>query len=267
MQVWVLGSGSRGNAILLDAGPIRVLIDAGFGPRALSHRMRACGIAPESVCALVVTHEHHDHARGAAKAARKWGWDLYTSNGTARASRRLSSAKTFRAGDHLRIESLTISTIHVSHDAEEPIAILACDERSGVRATIAHDFGVANDALRRAMDRVDILVLESNHDEGMLRAGPYPPFLQDRIAGARGHLSNRAAGMLARQALLRDTRELVLAHISEHNNTPTIAYRAMAAALRNSSFRGRLTPAPQDTVAGPFGPAARPRARQLSLGL
>ena len=263
----MLGSGSRGNAILLDAGPTRVLIDAGFGPRTLAGRMRACGIAPESVCAVIVTHEHHDHARGAAKAARKWGWDLYTSTGTVRACRRLSAARAFRSGDSFQIDDLTISTIRVSHDAEDPIALLACDERTGVRAAIAHDFGVPNESLRRAMDRVDILVLESNHDEGMLRAGPYPPFLQARIAGARGHLSNRAACTLARQAVHRDTRELILAHISEHNNTPNTAYRAMAAALRNTSFRGRLTPASQDAPAGPFGPPAQPRARQLALGL
>ena len=268
MRLWVLGSGSHGNAILLDAGETRILIDAGFPPRVLAARMRFCGVAPESVCAPIVTHEHYDHVRGAAKAAAQWGWELYATAGTVRGSRRLTGARTFRAGDVLPIEGVTVQSLRISHDAEEPVALVACDERTGIRAAIAHDVGAPNDALRRALERVDVMVLESNHDEGMLRAGPYPPFLQARIAGGRGHLSNRAACALARPAVHAGLRYLVLAHLSEHNNTPATAHRAMAAALRGTRFRGRLTPAPQGAPSGPFGPAAAPpRARQLALGL
>lgn len=268
MQLWVLGSGSRGNAILLDAGGTRILVDAGFPPRVLAGRMRACGIAPESICAVIVTHEHFDHVRGVAKAAAKWRWEMYATTGTVRACRRLTSAQPFQAGATLHIDDVTVQTVRIAHDAADPVALVACDERTGVRAAIAHDLGAPSDALRRALDRVDVLVLESNHDEGMLRAGPYPPFLQARIAGGRGHLSNRAACSLARQAVHSGLRDLVLAHLSEHNNTPRTAHQTMAAALRPTRFRGRLTPAPQDVPCGPFGPpSAPPRARQLALGL
>jgi phosphoribosyl 1,2-cyclic phosphodiesterase len=268
MQLWVLGSGSRGNAILLDTGGTRILIDAGFPARTLAGRMRACGIAPESVCALIITHEHFDHVRGAARAASKWGWETYATAGTVRACRRLASAHAFRAGDALHIDGVTVQSVRITHDAADPVALVACDERTGVRAAIAHDLGAPSDALRRAFDRVDVMVLESNHDEGMLRAGPYPPFLQARIAGVRGHLSNEDACRLARHAAHGGLRDLVLAHLSEHNNTPATAHRAMAAALRGTRFRGRLTPAPQNAPCGPFGPAGSvPRARQLALGL
>ena len=268
MRLWVLGSGSRGNAILLDAGETRILIDAGFPARTLGGRLRACGVAPESVCALIVTHEHFDHVRGAAKAAAKWNWMLFASAGTVRACSRLASAQPFRTGAALHINGVTVQTVRIAHDAADPVAVVACDERTGVRAAIAHDLGAPNDALRRALERVDVMVLESNHDEGMLRAGSYPPFLQARIAGGRGHLSNGAAGALARQAVHAGLRDLVLAHLSEHNNTPGTAYRTMTSALRGTRFKGRLTPATQGAPCGPFGPpTAPPRAQQLGLGL
>jgi phosphoribosyl 1,2-cyclic phosphodiesterase len=268
MQLWVLGSGSRGNAVVLDSGGTRILVDAGFPPRTLALRLRACRIPPETIRALFITHEHTDHMRGAAKAAARWGWETHASAGTIRACPALAHAHAFRAGDTVRIDSVAVQTVRISHDAADPVALVACDERTGTRAAIAHDLGGANDALRRAIDRVDVLLLESNHDEGMLRTGPYPPFLQARIAGGRGHLSNGAAAALARDAVHHALRDLVLMHLSEQNNTPRVAHETMSSALRGTRFRGRLTPAGQQAPCGPFGPPAPPpRARQLALGL
>ncbi|HSJ62987.1 MAG TPA: MBL fold metallo-hydrolase [Gemmatimonadaceae bacterium] len=268
MQLWVLGSGSRGNAIVIDAGDTRILVDAGFPPRTLALRMRACRIPPESVRAAIITHEHSDHVRGAAKAAARWGWELHASAGTIRSCASLRRAHAFHAGQQLRIGCVSVQTVRVSHDATEPIALVALDERTGVRAGIAHDLGCPNETLRRALARVDVLLLESNHDEGMLRTGPYPPFLQARIAGARGHLSNGAAGALTRALAHRALRDVVLMHLSEENNTPRVAHDTMAAAMRGTAFRGRLTPSRQQAPSGPFGPPAPPpRTRQLALGL
>lgn len=268
MRLWVLGSGSNGNAILLEAGDTRILIDAGFFPRALALRLRACGTPPESVQALIITHEHADHVRGAAAAASRWGWETHASAGTVRACPALANAHAFRAGDTVRIGRLHVQTVRIAHDAADPVAIVTCDERTGVRAAVAHDLGCPNDALRRALDRVDVLVLESNHDEEMLRSGPYPPFLRARIAGARGHLANRVAGQVARVAAHSGLRDVVLAHLSEQNNTPAAAHRAMSAALRGTRFTGRLTPASQREPCGPFGPGnAAPRALQLDFAL
>jgi phosphoribosyl 1,2-cyclic phosphodiesterase len=268
MQLWTLGSGSRGNAIVIDAGETRILIDAGFPPRTLAMRLRACRIPPESVRALIVTHEHVDHVRGAAKAAARWGWEMHASTGTVRSTIALRMAHAFAAGSTLRIGSVSVQTVRVSHDASDPVALVATDERSGVRAAIVHDLGRASPTLRRSLERVDVLMLESNHDEGMLRTGPYPPFLQARIAGARGHLSNGAAAAVARDAAHAALRDLVLIHLSEQNNTPRAARETMTAAMRKTRFRGRLTTATQDAPCGPFGPpAAPPRARQLALGI
>lgn len=268
MQLWVLGSGSRGNAIVIDAGHTRILVDAGFPPRTLAMRMRACRIPPESVRAVILTHEHTDHVRGAAKAASRWGWEMHASAGTIRSCRTLGAAHAFRAGATVRIGGVSVQTIRISHDASDPVAVVAQDDRTGVRAAIAHDLGRANAELRRALDRIDVLLLESNHDEGMLRTGPYPPFLQARISGGRGHLSNHAAGLVAREAAHAALRDLVLIHLSEPNNTPRTAHESMTTALRRTRFRGRLTPATQDAPCGPFGPpTAAPRTRQLSLGI
>lgn len=268
MRLWVLGSGSNGNSILLEAGDTRILIDAGFFPRTLAMRLRSCGAAPESIQALIVTHEHLDHVRGAAAAASRWGWEIHASTGTVRACRALSNAHQFRAGETVSIGNVKVQTIRIAHDAAEPVAIVACDERTGVRAAVAHDLGGPNEALRRALAGVDVLVLESNYDEEMLRTGPYPPFLRARIAGAHGHLDNRVAGQLARGAAHAGLWELVLAHLSEENNTPAAAHREMTTALRGTRFSGRLTLASQREPCGPFEPRAGViRARQLQFAL
>jgi phosphoribosyl 1,2-cyclic phosphodiesterase len=257
MRIWVLGSGSRGNAILLDGGETRVLIDAGFSPRAMAARMKLCGIAPESVQAVLVTHEHTDHVRGAAAASERWGWSIHTSTGTARNCRSLEllPVKCFVTGATITIGTLSLKTTRVSHDAADPVAVIATCTRTGVRAAIAHDLGYVDETLARELDRVDVLVLESNHCSDMLRAGPYPPIVQARIASRSGHLSNGDACAAARRVVHKNSAELVLAHISKHNNTPATALSRMREALRGTRFSGRLTAAEQDAPCGPFGPA------------
>src|SRR5687767_11267326 len=199
MRVWVLGSGSRGNAVLLEHRGARILVDAGFHAKALEQRLAAIEVPCESIEALVVTHEHHDHVRGACAAARTWGWPLHASCGTVNAypALREADAHTFDAGTTLRFSSMELQSIAIPHDAEEPVAIIATDDIGG-RVGIVYDLGYASGALRRALRDLDVLVLEANHDEGMLRTGPYPPTVRDRIAGRRGHLSNTAAADVAR---------------------------------------------------------------------
>jgi phosphoribosyl 1,2-cyclic phosphodiesterase len=271
MKLCMLGSGSNGNAVLLQAGNTRILIDAGFSTRVMSKRLASIGVDPRSIEAVIVTHEHVDHAKGAAAGAKKWGWQIYATEGTMGAYPALSETDTRSVASTgmLEIGDLELRTVPTSHDAEEPIAIIATSKPTGVRAAIVYDLGVMTDTVARAIEGVEILILESNHDGEMLRNGPYPLMLQRRIAGREGHLSNRAAGLAAAECAHRGLAHVVLAHLSETNNTPRLANDAMERALKRTSFRGQITLGAQDSPSRTISAA---RAcdfvlAQLSLGL
>ena len=248
MKLCVLGSGSRGNAVLMQSGDTRILIDAGFGPRIMAQRLARIGVDPRSIEAVVVTHEHVDHVRGAAAGARKWGWTIHATAGTKGAWLPLAQSGTqvITAGDQFSIGQIDVTTVHTSHDATEPIAVIATGRSTGVRAAIVYDLGVMTKSVRRALELVDILVIESNHDSNMLRNGPYPASLKKRIASREGHLSNRAAGIAAAECAHRGLTHVVLAHLSETNNTPGAATQSMQDALRKTPFRGLIVAASQD---------------------
>lgn len=267
MRLWLLGSGSKGNATLLECGDTRILIDAGFSARRLAERMRAVGVAPESVTALVLTHEHADHVNGLMSALRRWNWPLHATKGTLAAMPELADhPASFRAGDTLSIGSITLEAVRVSHDAAEPVGFVATSTCSGMRAAIVTDTGVVTPEVRTAVRHADVLVLESNHDVEMLRTGPYPYSLKRRVAGSHGHLSNAAAGRLAAECAHRGLKHLVLAHLSETNNTPATALESLRGAVRTTRWRGQAHAAPQHGVIGPFGDAASVGG-QLSLAL
>ena len=270
MKLWVLGTGSRGNAVLFESGGARLVVDAGFGVRALETRLRAAGVAPEAVGACVITHEHADHVRGAAQAAAKWGWALHATAGTIGACPALAvaGARPFRAGDALALDGFDVDTAGTSHDARESVALAVTARATGARAAVCYDLGTASDAVRRLLEGAETVVLEANHDEGMLRAGPYPPSVSARIGGRQGHLSNSAAGRLARDVARSGLRHVVLAHLSESCNEPRLAADAVHNALAPTRFRGVVTPAGQDAVLGPLALApsrAARHAEQLSL--
>ncbi len=273
MRVWVLGSGSSGNAVLIESGDTRILIDAGFPVRDLAKRLAAIGVSGESIEGAIVTHEHHDHVRGVCAAARRWKWAVYASAGTIAGYPLLKEicAHPFSAGATLELGELSVQTVRTPHDGAEPVAVVASSRVTGARAGIIYDLGHIPSSYRKTFERLDILVLESNHDEGMLRAGPYPPSVQSRIGGAYGHLSNRRAGAFARDCVHGGLAQLVLAHLSERCNDPEIALESMRGAIARSSFRGVMSAASQGTVCGPFTAGRNGRAmvaaRQLSLEL
>lgn len=258
MKLWVLGSGSGGNAVLIEAGESRVLVDAGFGTRTLSARLRAIGVAPGSIEACIVTHEHTDHVKGAASGARRWGWTLYASEGTVDAWPELQGANCVRVptGASIDLSRVRVTTYATPHDAASPIGVRVTSTRSGASAVVCTDVGHASDSVRALCSDADLLVLESNHDEGMLRAGPYPPSVQARIASRMGHLSNRACAGLVRDVVQANLAHVVLAHLSENCNDHGVAHAATADALRRTRFRGRLSVAMQHDVVGPFVPRA-----------
>jgi phosphoribosyl 1,2-cyclic phosphodiesterase len=232
-----------------------VLIDAGFGPRTLASRLRVADVDPASVDACLLTHDHSDHVSGVARAARKWGWAVFATGGTIQSPALANVSVTpLPAGQPMRIDGLEITALPIPHDATEPVGFIATSLTTGARAGICYDVGHVNENVRTLCRQVDVLVLEANHDEGMLWAGPYPPWLCQRIAGNVGHLSNKAAGGLARDSVTARTAHVVLAHLSHQNNTPEMACSAVRSALRGTSFKGKLSTALQDNVVGPFMP-------------
>ena len=255
MKLWLLGSGSRGNAIVIEHGSSCVLIDAGLGPRTLCSRLAEVGIAPQRILALVLTHEHIDHVRGARALGRRFDWPVYATRGTHSrlAGLRHCRREVIEASRPALVDGMTIEPWRISHDAAEPVAFFVTAHDTGERAVVAYDLGYVSSGLAEACTHVDIVVVESNHDEGMLRAGPYPPSLQARIASPHGHLSNRAAGILIRHAATRRAKHVVLAHLSETNNSPEVALRTARRSLAGAGFSGTLVAASQDAVTGPVG--------------
>lgn len=273
MKLWILGSGSSGNSVLVETERSRILVDAGFSPRVLKQRLARAGVAPESIEAVVVTHEHTDHEKGVAAAARKWGWTIVSTAGTRMMCPDWAELRTVLTPRKSRVVvgDFQLETVPVSHDANEPIAVIVTSLGEGARAGIVYDLGHVTETISRALDRLDVLVVEANHDEGMLRAGPYPPSVQARIRGKFGHLSNTDAGRLAGSSIHRGLNNIVLAHLSEKNNTPRTALATVGDALRRARFRGRLTASSQDTVVGPIcvggANAAAAAPLQLALGI
>jgi phosphoribosyl 1,2-cyclic phosphodiesterase len=176
-------------------------------------------------------------------------------------------AAKFRTGATLEFSGMIVETFRTPHDASEPIGVTVTARSNGARAAICTDLGHASRTVRRMMQDIDMLVIESNHDDVMLVNGSYPLYLQRRIASSVGHLSNSQCGALVRDSVSPRLRQIVLAHLSEENNTPRIAYDSMRAAIKGTSFRGALLPAMQDGVVGPFAVRPSRSATQLSLGL
>ncbi len=273
MRGWTLGSGSSGNALLVESGPHRILIDCGFGPRALATRLKAISVAPESISALLITHEHVDHAQGAERAQKKWRWPVIASAGTLGALRELEARwrRPVAPGTAITIDGFSIEAIAVPHDAAAPLAFAVTATASGARLGVAHDLGAVPDALRHAFARCDALCLEANHDVVMLRDGPYPVALKQRIRGGRGHISNTESARLAADLAGPSLRAVTLLHLSEVNNRPEVAERTVGAELRRAGFRGPVVAAARRTTAEAFslGPDALRRSVsvQLSLGV
>jgi phosphoribosyl 1,2-cyclic phosphodiesterase len=257
VKLWTLGSGSRGNAILVECDDTRILIDCGFGTRTLAGRLKTIGVKPESIDACLVTHEHTDHMSGAVSAAKRWGWTLYATDGTAIGGQmRGKHVRLFSPGVTLDFPHMTVTSTRIPHDAVEPVGFVVESRSTGARAALFYDIGYVTRRIAKACESLDILVIESNHDEHMLHNGSYPVSLKRRIASRLGHLSNPEAGRFAKEMVHKDLKHVVLAHLSEENNTPTLAMTCMRGAMARTRFKGTITAAKQDAVVGPFTPSA-----------
>ncbi len=237
MRFASLGSGSRGNALVVEAEAggrkTRVLVDCGFGPRELERRLARLGLVPEDLDALVVTHEHGDHSAGVMKLAQRHRLDVFLTHGTLAAMpksrHRAPSLRVIDGHCAFAVGALEIAPFPVPHDAREPVQYLFGDGRH--RLGVLTDTGAATPHIRAMLDACDALVLECNHDRDMLADGAYPRHLKQRIAGRFGHLDNQAAAALLAGLDRSRLQHLVAAHLSEQNNTPQLARAALAEAI------------------------------------
>jgi len=250
LKVSILGSGSRGNAILVATEHTRILVDAGLSGREIAARLDHVGVSPDSVDGVVVTHEHGDHTRGCGIFARRFGTPLFMTAATRDACAGLLRGSEvvhlYRPGHVFPVGDLRVEPFLTAHDAVDPVAVTLTSEGCGTRLGIATDLGRPTAGARHALARCDLLILEANHDETLLRAGPYPPSVQARIASSHGHLSNRAAAALARELLHPGLVGIVLAHLSAECNLPELAHQTVQGVLRQAGWDGFLDVATQD---------------------
>jgi phosphoribosyl 1,2-cyclic phosphodiesterase len=268
MRVTVLGSGSGGNATLVEAGDVRILIDAGFSGRDLERRMLEVDVEPASVTGVIITHDHGDHTRGMGVLARRFGLPLFITARTRAACSALlngsEDVREYRSSVPFSLGPLEVRPFLTVHDAADPVAVTVRNVATGARLGIATDLGRPTAAVRAELAGCHMLVLEANHDDALLWAGPYPWSVKQRIASSHGHLSNRAAAELARELFHPGLTHVVLAHLSEHCNDRSLAAEAVGTALAKLRYRGTVEVAPQERPLTPVDVAA-PQPEQLVL--
>lgn len=233
MRFASLGSGSRGNALVVESGSTRILLDCGFGLAETVSRLGRLGLTPQDLSAIVVTHEHDDHIGGVARLARRHALPVWMTHGTLDGFESLfagvgdvnviGSYEAFSVGD------LEVHPFPVPHDAREPAQYVLGD--GARRLGVLTDTGCSTPHIESMLSQCHALVLECNHDSGMLQASSYPQRVRERIAGKFGHLDNMtAAGLLARLDN-GSLQHLVAAHLSQENNRPALARTALAGAI------------------------------------
>jgi phosphoribosyl 1,2-cyclic phosphodiesterase len=233
MRFASLGSGSQGNALVIEAGGTRLLLDCGFGLAATVARLARLGLVPEDLTAIVVTHEHDDHIGGVARLARRHDIPVWLTPGTLAGFEALFDGVA-RVGmihnyEAFEIGDLQVHPFPVPHDAREPAQYVFGD--GAYRLGVLTDAGCSTPHIEVMLSGCDALVLECNHDAGMLRASSYPQKLRERIASRFGHLDNGAAADLLRRLDNGKLKHLVAAHLSQENNRPDLARAALAAAM------------------------------------
>jgi phosphoribosyl 1,2-cyclic phosphodiesterase len=260
VRVTILGSGSEGNALLLESGAGAVLVDAGLSFRKLAQRFAAIGrTVPRNVAAVIVTHGHRDHAANASTYSARLGCPVRAAEATMPSIRLRSAAQaeTFTVGRPFAVAGITVYSQSIPHDVPQVALRFETKNRS---VGLATDLGRVPKRLSGFLSGCETLLLESNHDPDMLAEGPYPAMLKRRVAGAGGHLSNGQAGDLL-AGLGSAPKRVVLMHLSETNNTPRLARSSAEAAL---GHRGTELLIAHQRKPLELGPVREP---QMQLGL
>ena len=241
LQIATLASGSSGNCTLVTDGQTHILIDAGISARRITTGLKALGVDPAELSAILITHEHSDHISGLNTLKKQLGFKLCATASTARQlcyrmTELESRIHMFEPGAGFALGSLYIESFPTLHDCACPVGY-AVSDGDGVRMALATDLGVVTEAVERGVGGARLVITEANYDLNTLRSGPYPGFLKERILSDHGHLSNEMGGALALYAVTHGAEKIVLGHLSQENNTPRMAYAAVEAALTAGGVR------------------------------
>ncbi len=254
MQIQSFASGSGGNCTLVNGGGKYILIDAGISLRRIKSCLALRGLSLCDISAIFLTHEHSDHVCALPMLEKYTDIPMITSGGTARsilAKGKLSgkNIETIEAGETVDIEGLLVKAFSTSHDAAESFGYAF--ECGTEKAAVVTDLGRVTDEVRRAVFGASVVLLEANHDVDMLRVGPYPWMLQQRILGPNGHLCNEDSGRFAMELAEQGAKHILLAHLSKENNTPRMAYKTVADTLIGGGIEPgslKLNVAPADEM-------------------
>lgn len=239
MRVCLLASGSKGNSVFVETGGCKLLIDAGLSAVELLRRLAAIGVDGSVLDAILISHEHTDHIRGAGILARKLKIPVLMSHNTHREAAHVfkkADIIEFESGSSLTFKDVAIYPFPVTHDACDPVGMVV--ESGEGKIGFATDLGIATRLVVDRLQGCKILILESNHDEEMLLNGPYPWHLKQRIKSRHGHLSNNESATLLSEVLHSDLEALFLAHLSEVNNEPRLAVAAACKLLDGQNLCG-----------------------------
>lgn len=233
MRFASLGSGSQGNSLIVESGGTKLLLDCGFSARATAEKLGGLGILPEEIDAVLVTHEHSDHIAGVFRFALRYRIPVYLSHGTFSAAPRgkypLPDCRMIDSHTPFSIGDVGVIPFPVPHDAREPVQYAFSDGKH--RLGVLTDAGMITEHIVDVLRTCDALVLECNHDRDLLAASSYPQFLKKRVSGNMGHLDNEQAAALLLRIETGRLQHIVAAHLSEQNNRPGLAARALSAVL------------------------------------
>ncbi|MFO8056774.1 MAG: MBL fold metallo-hydrolase [bacterium] len=236
MKVCMLGSGSRGNAVYVKSGGTSLLFDAGFSGRELTRRLKSIDVDPSELSAIIVSHEHQDHVAGLRAMGRNFL--VYGTAGTlAQVGKRfkLNGTETIRPGEPVRAGDIEFLPVPTSHDAADPVGFVVQDQDH--RVAVMTDLGMVTRPVLDRLSDLSLAVIEANHDPDMLRDGPYPWHVKQRVKSRMGHLSNPDAAGLAGSIACGRLRTVLLAHLSEENNTGELAVSAVQKVMDGSGVR------------------------------
>lgn len=228
-----LFSGSKGNSMYVGTSQSGVLIDVGMSAKQTTLALERIGVEPQSVKAIFITHEHSDHVKGLRVFASKYGIQMYSSNGTLSALDETGVLNGKFIADEMssgvEVDGMYITSFQTPHDSRESVGyVVTLGDR---KAAVVTDLGEMTDDIMHAISGCDLVLIESNHDVGMLENGDYPYFLKRRILSKKGHLSNDSCAKAVTQLLESGTTRFVLGHLSGENNIPELAYQNTYSAL------------------------------------
>lgn len=241
MKFCSLYSGSSGNCLYLEDKNTKILIDAGVSGKRVEENLKKIQVKPEEITALFISHDHIDHIKGVGVLSRRYNIPIYANQGTWDAAQKVlgkispDNMVVFHSNKEVTVNGLSIMPFLIHHDAKEPVGFTIKNEKNKIG--IITDTGKVTDKITECLQDCDLAVIESNHDVGMLKVGRYPYYLKKRILGTEGHLSNDDASEMILELVNKGLKKVLLAHLSEENNFPELAYETTSSLLVENNVK------------------------------